>query len=245
MKKIALLFIALMVSFMSQAQKDFYELRVYETTFSGSGLHQYLENALLPALNRQGVKNIGAFDENGLNQPVKVYLFIPYKSMAEYEKVNNALKTDKAFKAASDKYASLLPNQAPYATLEVSMFTAFEGLPRLVKPSGESMLFELRTYQSYIEDAFMRKVKMFNEGELDIFKETGLHSVFFGEKIAGSQMPCLTYMLAFKDMEERNANWSKFSAHPEWKKMSALEEYANTVSRIERVFLKPLKYNQL
>jgi hypothetical protein len=107
------------------------------------------------------------------------------------------------------------------------------------------MVFEMRTYEGYIEDAYQRKIKMFNEGELQIFKETGLHSVMFGEKIAGPQMPCLTYMLAFKDLAERDANWKKFSDHPEWKRISKLPEYANTVSNIHRVFLKPLKYSQL
>jgi hypothetical protein len=58
-------------------------------------------------------------------------------------------------------------------------------------------------------------------------------------------MPALTYMLAFKDMEERNRNWNKFSIHPEWKRISILPEYANTVSDIKRIFLKPLSYSQL
>ena len=51
---------------------------------------------------------------------------------------------------------------------------------------------------------------MFNEEELKIFKNTGLHSVFFGEQISGPSMPSLAYMLAFKSMEERNINWENF-----------------------------------
>ena len=41
------------------------------------------------------------------------------------------------------------------------------------------------------------------------FYETGLHPVFFGETIIGEKLPQLTYMLTFKDMEERDANWKK------------------------------------
>ena len=58
-------------------------------------------------------------------------------------------------------------------------------------------------------------------------------------------MPALTYMLSFKNMEERNSNWAKFSAHPEWKRISKLPMYANSVSDIKRTFLKPLAYSQL
>ena len=86
---------------------------------------------------------------------------------------------------------------------------------------------------------------MFNDGELSIFEETGLHSVFFGSQVSGPLMPALTYMLAFKDMEERDTNWSAFIDHPEWKRISVLPEYANTVSDIKRTFLKPLAYSQL
>ena len=56
-------------------------------------------------------------------------------------------------------------------------------------------------------------------------------------------MPSLAYMLAFKSMEERNINWEKFSKDPDWKRISSLKKYSNTVSDIKRIFLKPLKYS--
>ncbi|MFC0184456.1 NIPSNAP family protein [Pseudarcicella hirudinis] len=86
---------------------------------------------------------------------------------------------------------------------------------------------------------------MFNEAEIDIFNHTKLHIVFFGEVLVGARLPCLTYMLTFKDMEERNANWAQFSADPDWKKISQAPEYANSVSRIQRVFLEPLAFSQI
>ena len=58
--------------------------------------------------------------------------------------------------------------------------------------------------------------------------------------IIGPYRPCLTYMINFKDMEEHDANWKKFGSHPDWKAMSGMDEYANTVSNIRKVFLKPL-----
>ncbi len=247
MKKYFFLFAFIFISISVSAQREFYELRVYNMKFGNpaSSLHNYLEKALLPALNSQGVKNIGAFEEWSQDNPSKIYLLIPFESMASYEKVTRAINLDMAFAENTIAYNSITQDKVPFSRYETSFFNAFSGIPQLVKPVAGSMVFELRTYEGYIEDAYQRKIKMFNESELQIFKETGLHSVMFGEKIAGPQMPCLTYMLAFKDLAERDASWKKFSDHPEWKRISKLSEYANTVSNIHRVFLKPMKYSQL
>jgi len=132
-----------------------------------------------------------------------------------------------------------------YNRFTTSFLIAFDGLPKLIKPKEATKLFELRTYEGYSEDAVRRKVDMFNKEEFSIFDATGLNSVFFGEQISGPLMPALTYMLAFESMEERNINWEKFSKNSEWKRVSILKEYSNTVSDIKRVFLKPLEYSQL
>jgi len=86
---------------------------------------------------------------------------------------------------------------------------------------------------------------MFNESEFQIFDRTKLNRVFFGEKVAGKNLPCLTYMVTFKDMAERDANWAAFSADPEWKKSSSDPQYANNVSNIIRVFVEPMPYSQI
>ncbi|HKI87831.1 MAG TPA: NIPSNAP family protein, partial [Draconibacterium sp.] len=99
--------------------------------------------------------------------------------------------------------------------------------------------------ESYNEDAGRRKIKMFNSEELPLFKKVGLHPVFFGQILAGQFMPALTYMLWFKDMEERDANWAKFSSSDEWNTMKNKPEYANTVSLVKRKFLTPADFSQL
>ncbi|MBT6004375.1 MAG: NIPSNAP family containing protein, partial [Prolixibacteraceae bacterium] len=106
-------------------------------------------------------------------------------------------------------------------------------------------LLELRTYESYNEDAGRRKIKMFNDEELPLFEKLGLHPVFFGQLLAGRFMPALVYMLWFKDMEERAANWGKFGSSDEWKTMRVKEEYANTVSKVKKVFLTPADFSQI
>ena len=58
-------------------------------------------------------------------------------------------------------------------------------------------------------------------------------------------MPALMYMLWFKDMEERDANWDKFRESDEWNVMRVKEEYADTVSKVKKIFLTPLEFSQV
>jgi hypothetical protein len=125
------------------------------------------------------------------------------------------------------------------------LMEAFDVIPRLRVPEQKERLFELRNYESFSEEAGRRKVEMFNEDEMDIFYDTGLDPVFFGKTIIGQDLPNLIYMLVFDDMEGRDRNWQKFLEHPEWKRISGLEKYADTVSQVKRTFLQPTEYSQI
>jgi hypothetical protein len=122
---------------------------------------------------------------------------------------------------------------------------AFDAAPVIQLPTKSQRLFELRIYEGYSEDAVKRKVRMFNEGEIDIFKNVKINGVFFGENISGKDLPCLTYLSVYDNMEARDQAWKEFLAHPDWQKLSKLPEYANTVSKIHRIFLQPLPYSQV
>ena len=243
------IFIALTLLFSISicGQSEVYELRTYELNLLKPNdiVHNYLENALIPALNRQGITNVGAFEETGDALPKKVYLLIAYPDMGAYQTVSDNLKKDDQFKVDSESYSNTSPVVFPYHRVNTAFIRSVSGFQKLVKPADGSSLFELRIYESYNEDALRRKVKMFNDSEFEIFDEIGLHTVFFGENIAGDNLPCLTYLLGFQDMKERDDNWAKFGPHPEWQRIIKLDECKNTVSNIIRIYLKPLSYSQL
>lgn len=229
-----------------KADKEVYEWRSYELKMGGMGrLEAYLQNALIPAMNRMGVTKIGVFKEVGKDEPAKLHLLLAYPSQGNYFQIKTQLKTDAEFIKAAEAYHQTPVDKAIYDRVSSSLMLAFDGMPQLMPPAKEPRIMELRTYEGYSEDAVRRKIKMFNDSEITIFNKTGLHVVFFGEVLIGSRTPCLTYMLTFKDMEERNTNWAKFSADPDWKQVSQATEYANTVSRIERIFLEPTAYSSI
>lgn len=229
------------IAFEMEGEKELYEIRTYEAKFGSNQklLKDYLNKVLGPTLKNLGANHFMILGEMGNSDPTKLWVIIGYPNGEAFLKAQN-LQNDAAYKAAATEYNALTPNQALYTRFSSSLLWAFDGMPKMMDPIEGASLFELRTYEGYSEDAVRRKIKMFNEGEIEIFLKTGLHPVFFGEMIIGPYRPCLTYMLNFKDMEEHDANWKRFGAHPDWKTLSGMEEYANTVSNIRKVFLKPL-----
>ena len=217
-------------------QKEVYEWREYEMRFgSDQGqLENYFKTALIPALNKFGVKKVGVFKDLTPSEPAKFYLLTTYSSVENYFSVNTKVKTDADYLKNSAVYNSISADKSLYSRFSSSLMVAFDGWPKIVIPPGKSRIFELRTYEGYSEDAVRRKIKMFHDGD-----------VFCGEVIAGEKLPRLTYLITCGSMEERDKGWSAFVADPEWKKLVSDPQYANTISKISNTFLVPTSYSQV
>ena len=229
------------------AAKEFYELRVYDLKEVGrqAALDEYFQNALIPALNKFGSKQVGVFRELAKPDSLKVWLLIPYSSFDVYLSVSKKVKEDESYKKAAAVYNAIPKDNNIYTRYTTSLLIAFDGMPKIIVPKKDPRVFELRTYESYSEDAAGRKIKMFNKEEFPIFYRTGLIPVFFGEVIAGDHMPCLSYLLTFPDLETKEKNWKTFIADEKWKVISKLPEYADTVSKVISTMLAPVGYSQV
>jgi hypothetical protein len=207
----------------------------------------FLRGSYVPALRRQGIPSIGVFEaHNKEKDGLSIWMLLSFNDITDYLSITERLVADGQFLDSSADYIYLEnKDQRAFDRMEITLMSAFSGWPKTTSPTAEQKLFELRNYESFSEYKGFMKVAMFNEGEIDIFNKTGLHGVFFGGVIAGKEMPNLVYMLAFKDMEERDANWKKFINHPDWKEMSGLEQYKNTVSKIHQTFLVQKPYSKL
>lgn len=226
--------------------KEFYEFRIYQLTGGGAKgtLKSYLTEALLPLFNKYGIK-LGAFEEFDKEDPPKVYTLFVYPSSQVYFQLQKELTTNNDYLSAAKSYFELPAAKPVFERYETFLMEAFDGLPKLKFPEKNRGLFELRTYESYNEGAARRKIAMFNDEELPLFEKVKLHPVFFSKILAGKFMPALMYMLWFKDMDEREANWKVFVDSPEWKAMSTKPIYADTVSKVRRKFLTPTDYSQI
>jgi hypothetical protein len=225
---------------------EFYEFRIYQLTGGGakSTLKSYLTEALLPLFSKFEIK-LGAFEEYDMEEPPKIYTIFIYPSSEVYFKLQKELVANKDYLASAKTYFELPAAKPVFERYETYLMEAFDGIPKLKFPEKNRGLLELRTYESYNEDAARRKIAMFNDEELPLFEKVGLHPVFFGKILAGKFMPALMYMLWFTDMNERDANWKKFVDSQEWKTMSGMPIYADTVSKVRKKFLIPTDYSQI
>ena len=237
----------LFISYAGVAQ-EFYEIRTYQMKFRGNVniLENYLSKALIPALNKYGVSKVGVFKDYGKQDPATVVVAIPFPSLASYAGYKDALEKNAAYQDAAKAYFENVGMDKPmFEKISIYLAKGFAGHPSLKIPiTNPGRIYEWRTYEAYNEDALKRKIAMFNDEELKIFDTVGLHNVFFGEVLAGENTPCLSYMVSFENMAERDANWVKFQANPDWKRISADPKYANSHSRTVRKFLEPTSYSQ-
>jgi hypothetical protein len=236
----------------AKKKQEYYELRVYtlKNDLQQRAVELYYKDAAIPALNRQGAKNIGVFTElQPGEQHTKLYVLIPFPSVEDFSEMDGKLAKDIAYQQAATDYLSATAEEPAYERIQSSLLKAFSGMPNLVAPdTNKERIFELRRYESPSEYTGKKKIEMFNEaGEIDIFKKDGLTPVFFGEAIIGEARPNLTYMITFDNMEAHDAHWKTFGSDAEWKKISGMPEYADKkiISKITRTFLKPATYSQI
>ena len=234
-----------------KAKQEYYEFREYRVKNAEKQkiVSNYLEKALLPALNRMGIDRVGVFNVKDKPKDLTIFVLIAYPSPQALADLNPKLAADGAYqKAAAELFA--LPKKDPAYVRIVSRFMkAFAGIPVLELPAQTKAksprMFELRVYESHNEDKALRKVEMFNSGEIQVMRDTKLGPVFFGEMLIGDNVPNLTYMLSAGDMESHKAHWKAFGGHPEWIRMKGLPKYKDTVSKITKSYLVPTAYSQV
>ncbi len=230
---------------------EYYELRTYKIfDFEKQKIaDEYLEAALLPALMRQGVKQVGAFhnleDENNHS----IYVLIVWPNVDAFAACNEKLGTDATYQGAAKLHTDRPLKDGIFSRIETRLLKAFSGMSSLETPAASTnqsaRIFELRLYESHTEEHARRKVDMFNDGEIQLMKDVELGPVFFGETIVGHDMPNLVYMLWAANEEDHKKHWKAFLDSPRWKAMKDLPQYKDTVSKIHKWFLKPTPYSNL
>ena len=234
--------------------RDIYQIKIYtiENEQQEVRLDLYLKDAYIPAMHRTGIKHVGVFKpvEEDERAGKRVYVLIPFEDIMHFESLRTELNHDKKFLKAASDYIDAAYDNPPYARIESILLRAFSSMPEYGIPTHTTppsqQIYELRSYQGATEKLYEKKVEMFNEGgESRIFKDLGFQPVFFGEVLSGATMPNLMYMTSFKDKASQGERWSAFGSSPAWEKLKTDEQYANTVSKIEKILLHPTAYSEL
>jgi hypothetical protein len=230
------------------------ELRRYRFRFGPMEARytEYAKNVLVPALNRAGVKPVGAFSVAvGPDNPA-VYLLVPHPNADSVPTLAGRLSADPEYRSAAAPFRSLPASDPLYLAREASLMVAFDSVPAVEVPAGPlaapSRVFELRTYVSHSEAANLKKIEMFEAGgEIAIFRRVGIAPVFFGRNVIGPALPSVTYMVVFPDMAGRDKGWTAFREDPAWVKLRGTAGYTNAeiLTSTHNVLLRPTEYSQL
>ena len=227
------------------------ELRRYQFRFGPMQARHsdYAKAALLPALNRAGIRPVGAFTIGvGVGGPA-TYMLLPHPSAESVLTLGGQLVDDAEYAKAAGSFRSLPATDPPYVRRESSLIVPFASVPAVETPvSGAARVFELRTYESHNETAGLKKIEMFEKGgEIGIFRRVGVLPVFFGRDVVGAHLPSLTYMVAFADSAAREKAWAAFRDDAEWGKLRATPGLSNAdiVTNITATLLRPTDYSQI
>ena len=252
-------------------KKEFYALQVYylPSAEKQQAMVDFLGKAVIPAWNRLGVEPVGVFHMTAADNPdvptatidrlgtrtyevrkqddPNLFVLLPHTKLDVLVRANARLMGDKQFRTDAGTLLDDAMDDPAFQRIESSLLQAFDGHPKLQMPSKkDTRVFQLRIYESHNIKKAKKKIAMFNQGgELEIFRRTGLTSVFFGETLIGVKVPNLTYMLGFDDMAAGEAAWTKFKSDPAWLALKDDPQYKDTVSNITNLFLRPAACSQI
>ncbi|MEA2705971.1 MAG: hypothetical protein QOH22_759 [Gemmatimonadaceae bacterium] len=233
------------------ASREYIELRRYHLLpgTKQRAFGAFVGDVAIPAMNRAGVARVGAFTVvYGENAP-SLLLVLEHKTLDTVVSLRDRLANDAVYARAGAAILDAAMSDPSFVRVESTLLRAFDAMPALEPSAGAGTatprIFELRTYESHSDRAALNKLKMFNAGEVPIFRRAGLTPIFFGETLVGTQMPSLIYMLTFSDIAARDKAWAAFGKDPEWKALSSDPQYRDNVSAISDIILQPTAYSQI
>ncbi|HBL75774.1 MAG: NIPSNAP family containing protein [Bacteroidetes bacterium GWF2_42_66] len=236
------------------ARRDYYALKVYHMKDQSQSdrVEKYLKEAYIPALHKAGIQKVGVFKpiEEKAETGLLLFVWLPLKSLEQFSDLNATIEKDAQYQAAGTDYIEAAHNNTPFQRIETILLKAFENMPAFSVPNHSTppseRVYELRSYEGPTEKMYQKKVEMFNAGgEIALFKKLEFNALFYAEVISGSAMPNLMYMTTFSDMKSHDEHWDTFRNHPDWKVLSGMEKYKNTVSNSTKYLLRPTDYSDL
>lgn len=248
---LSILFLSSLSAVANPSAREYYQLKIYhyKSQDQGTRLERYLQLAYAPAVHRAGIKHIGIFKPVAQQDTDrKIYVFTPFSSLDKLAGIDHVLTADTKYLVDGADYVGADYKNAPYTRIESIILEAFPGMPSTAVPNltaaKEDRVYELRSYESATEKYNVNKVHMFNAGdEIGLFKRLNFNAVFYSEVISGSHMPNLMYMTTFNSKADRDKHWDAFGNDPQWKALTAKDEYKNNVSHADIIFLHPTEYS--
>ena len=231
------------------------ELRRYRLRFGPmeARFAEYQKNVLVPALNRAGIKPVGAFSVSSAPTPPRVYLLLPHPNAESVVTLGRRLVDDAEYQRGAASLPQPARDRPALRAARVVAHGRFDSVPAVEVPAGprprpraSSSCAPTRATTSA---AGLKKIEMFEKaGEIaDLPPGRPCTRSSSAATSSAPSLPSLTYMLVFADMAAREKAWAAFREDPEWVKLRATPGYANAeiLTNITNLLLRPTDYSQI
>lgn len=183
-------------------------------------IHDYLQKGLIPTLKRLKAGPVLVMEALVAPHMPQVAVVIGFKSMADVAAVHEAADKDAELTKLFETWER---GEEPAAETQSSMILqATDYSPELVadkEPRKTPRIFELRVYHSPTVRQLRALHERFAGPEIRIFHRVGVHPVLYTNTVIGPNVPNLTYLIPFDNLDAREKAWNAFGADPEWQKV--------------------------
>ncbi len=202
---------------MNNASTKLYTFEHYflKNSSQGSRLHNWLEEAWLPAYTRlTGSRSVLAMDAVVAEHCPQVGVVAEWDSYAQWQDSRAAMRSDDDMRAALGYWED--HNEPPYEHFTQSLLEATPYSPALIPGGEKGRVFELRNYHAPTYRQLRALHDRFEGPEIPIFHRCGIHPVLYASALFGEWMPNLVYFTPFDSMAARETAWAQFMADEEW-----------------------------
>lgn len=228
-----------------------YELRCYwmrnSKTDQYGRLTAFMEAEHLPMTQRTGIEAQGYFRVTLGEYTPRIFTLSVFDSLADMGEKRKARAADKQWMTAANDFGS--QDYPQYDRVESWLLRAFDGMKKIEAPgkADSPRVFDLRVYEQETFRDTREKTRMFNEEEIQIFRDCGIHPLIFAETIVGSRMPSITYITHYADMDARGKAWRTFSSNDDWNRIKKNPKWTNAevVSTVSNTHMAGLSFSPL
>jgi hypothetical protein len=209
-------------------------------------VHEYLQKGLIPALRRAKAGPVLAMEALVAPHMPQVAAVIGFKSLADVSAVYESMEKDGELGKLFEVWER---GEEPAAETQSSMILqATDYSPELVvdkAPRKTPRLFELRVYHSPTGRQLRALHERFAGPEIRIFHRVGVHPVLYTNTLIGPNVPNLTYLIPFDNLDAREKAWAAFGADPEWQKVrrESIEKHGQISSVIQISLYRAMPYS--
>jgi hypothetical protein len=209
-------------------------------------IHDHFSKVAIPAIREHHSGPVIALESLVAPHMPQVALIIGFHSLDEMWNLHTSLGKNKELGRKYEEWQT--GPEPPFESQSNVLLEAAGYSPELEndkEPRKTQRVFELRQYHSPTWAQLQALHERFAGPEIKIFHRVGVHPVFYTSTLIGPNLPNLTYLIPFENLDAREKAWNAFGADPEWIKVrkESIDKHGQISSIIQISLYKATPYS--